>query len=145
MFDHPALQHRLTWYHKRVLCVYLVDELCIFFLFSLYFKKFEQFIRVALTVGIISSGEGLHYHFRLYTYLLICILVLLQGEKRDEFYPWAFFFVCLRTGGTLFNSLKWMILEFKIVGLVTFIEFRLVGFHTRGVNFWIIIVQIATF
>lgn len=31
-----------------------------------------------------------------------------------------------------------MILEFKIVGLVTFIEFRLVGFHTRGVNFWII-------
>lgn len=89
MFDHPALQHPAYLVsHERVLSVYLVDELCIFFcLFSLYFKKFEQFIRVALTVGIISSGEGLHYHFRLYTYLLICILVLLQGEKRDEFYP----------------------------------------------------------
>lgn len=127
---------RLTWYLMNVFCVFiwLMNYVSVFCLFSLYFKKFEQFIRVALTVGIISSGEGLHYHFRLFTYLLICILVLLQGEKRDEFYPWASFFVCLRTGGTLFNSLKWMILEFKIVGLVTFIEFRLVGFHTRGVN-----------
>lgn len=88
MFDHPAWQHPAYLVsHERVLCLYLVDELCIFFMFSLNFKKFEQFIRVALTVGIISSGEGLHYHFRLYTYLLICILVLLQGEKRDEFYP----------------------------------------------------------
>lgn len=80
---------RLTWYLMNVFCVFiwLMNYVSVFCLFSLYFKKFEQFIRVALTVGIISSGEGLHYHFRLYTYLLICILVLLQGEKRDEFYP----------------------------------------------------------
>lgn len=45
----------------NVFCVFiwLMNYVSVFCLFSLYFKKFEQFIRVALTVGIISSGEGI--------------------------------------------------------------------------------------
>lgn len=53
----------LTWYHERVLFVF-VWFVCVF----CCLKNFEE-LRVALTVGIISSRVGLHYHFRLSLHL----------------------------------------------------------------------------
>lgn len=122
---------RLTWYLMNVFCVFiwLMNYVSVFCLFTLYFKKkgsthsgyhfFRR--RIALSLSPLYLSPDLHFGFT-------------TRRKARRILSLSFFFICLRTGGTLFNSLKWMILEFKIVGLVTFIEFRLVGFHTRGVN-----------
>lgn len=130
----------------NVFCVFiwLMNYVSFLFVFSLFQEVWTIYKgsthsgyhffrrRIALSLSPLYLSPDLHFGFT-------------TRRKARRILSLSFFFVCLRTGGTLFNSLKWMILEFKIVGLVTFIEFRLVGFHTRGVNFWIIIVQIATF
>lgn len=49
---------RLTWYHERVLCVYLVDELCICFLFV--FSLFQE----VWTIYKGSTHSGYHFFRR---------------------------------------------------------------------------------
>lgn len=89
----------LTWYHEHV------------FLFVWFVCFLFEECR-----GIAGSTHSGYHFFRsrialitfsfIYTYLLINILVLQQGEKQDECLSLSFYFCSLRTGESLFILLE---------------------------------------
>lgn len=67
--DRSALQHLLILaYLVSWTCSFCVCLVCVCVCVFCCLKNFEE-LRVALTVGIISSRVGLHYHFRLSLHL----------------------------------------------------------------------------
>lgn len=122
--DHPASQHLLLLAYL-VLWTYFVCHsgwwvnfcFCYFFeVWTIYQGNTHNgwccFLRRRIALSLSPSNLSPELHFGFTT-----------RRKARRILSLSFFCFLLRTGGMLFNCWKWMILEFKIVGLVTFLNF----------------------